>query len=51
MAGPRLSGADRARRAMTALAITVALVAALAWLAPASGILWIKAFHEITAIT
>ncbi|QCI64930.1 protoporphyrinogen oxidase HemJ [Phreatobacter stygius] len=51
MAGPRMTGADRARRALTALAITTASAFGLAWLAPASAVLWIKAFHVIAVIS
>jgi len=51
MAGPRLTGRDRLRRAVTALAITAVLVAALGWFAPASAVLWIKAFHVIAVIS
>jgi putative membrane protein len=43
--------ASPALRAAVALAITVALFAGLAWIAPASAYLWIKALHVIAVIS
>lgn len=51
MAGPDMSGAARARRAVTALGVTAVLAGGLLLLAPVSGLLWIKALHVIAVIS
>ena len=51
MAGPDMSGAARARRAIIALVVTGLLAGGLILFAPASGLLWIKALHVIAVIS